>query len=134
MAAFALTSEYLALNSTDVSAYVKSAVLVVDSAQLDSTTMGDSWTEVTGGLKSGTLTITFQDDLAAGALDATLWPLFGTNVTFEVRGTSSSVGASNPKWTGSVHIAQHAVGGGIGEMAQKSVTYPTTGTVTRATA
>jgi hypothetical protein len=135
MAVFALTNEYLALNgSAALNDHVKSAVLTVDVAQLDSTAMGDGWSDVIGGLKSGSLAITWNEDVAASSVDATLWPLLGTVVTFEVRLTDSAVGTSNPKYTGSVLIAQHGVGGSVGDLAAKSVTYPTTGTITRATA
>lgn len=134
MAVFALTSQYIALNGADRSADVKSAVLTVDAAQLDTTDFASSgWTETIGGLKSGTLAIEFQDDVANTALDSILWPLLGTVVTFEVRATSSSVSTSNPKWTGSVLITGHSIGGAVGELAMKSLTFPTTGTVTRAT-
>lgn len=133
MAVFALTNEYLALNSTNLSDHVKSCVLTVDVAQLDSTAMGDSWVEVIGGLKSGSLAITFNDDYAASNVDVTLWPLLGTVVTFEVRPDAGAVSATNPKYTGSVLISQHALGGSVGDLAAKSVTYQTSGTVTRAT-
>jgi hypothetical protein len=136
MAVFALTNEYLALNGSavNVNDHVKSAVLTVDVAQLDSTAMGDTWVEVIGGLKSGQLAITFNDDAAASNIDSILWPLLGTVVTFEVRPTDSAVGAGNPKYTGSVLISQAALGGGVGELAAKSLTFPTSGTVTRAVA
>lgn len=135
MAVFAITAEYVALNgSAALNDHVKSATLTVDSAQLDSTTMGDTWLEITGGVKSGSLSIEFLDDFAASNVDATLWPLFGTNVTFEIRPTDAAVSATNPKYTGSVHIAQHSLGGAHGELAAKSLTFPTTGTVTRAVA
>jgi hypothetical protein len=133
MAVFSLTNEYLALNSTNLSDHVKSAVLTVDVAQLDATAMSDSWTDVIGGLKSGTLAITFNDDYATSSVDATLWPLLGTVVTFEVRPDAGTVTTTNPKYTGSVLISQHAVGGAVGELAAKSLTFQTSGVVTRGT-
>lgn len=134
MAVFALVNEYVAINGVNMSQHVKSATLTLDAAALDSTAMGDSWTENIGGLKSGSLTITYNDDFAAGAVDVTLWPLFGTVTTFEVRPDAGAVSATNPKYTGSVLIAGHGLGGSVGDLAAKSVTYPTSGAVTRATA
>ncbi len=135
MAVFALTSEYTALNGTDRSADIKSSVLTVDAAQLDTTDFASGgWVEVIGGLKSGNLQINFQDDAANSAIDDILWGLLGTVVTFEVRPTSAAVGTSNPKYTGSVLITSTSIGGSVGELAMKSVTYPTTGAVTRAEA
>ncbi|GAA5048177.1 hypothetical protein HNP84_000228 [Thermocatellispora tengchongensis] len=134
MAVLALTNEYVEINGVNLSDRVRAGTLTVEAAQLDPTAMGDGWTRVTGGLKSGQLAIEFIDDFAAGEVDATLWPLFGTVVPFEVRPTADAVGVGNPSYTGEVFIAQHVVGGSIGELAAKSVTYPTSGPVARATA
>jgi len=136
MAAFALLSEQLTINSVDYTALsmVKSATLTLDAAQLDPTAMGDSWTEVLGGLKSGSLSVTFNDDYAASSIDQLLFPLFGTVTTFLVRPTTAVVGATNPNYTGSIFIAQHVLGGQIGDLASKSLTFPTSGAVLRAVA
>jgi predicted secreted protein len=134
MAAFAFTDAYLSINSVDQSDYVKSVTLTVESNLLDSETMGDTWTEKVHGVKSGSLAIEFVDDMADGLIDNDLFDIFGTNVAFELRPTSSSVGPTNPKWTGTVSISSLPVGGSHGELATKSVTWPTSGAVTRAEA
>ncbi|MFM9643135.1 phage tail protein [Streptomyces turgidiscabies] len=136
MAFMVLTTEYVALNSTDLSAYANKGELTVEVDEKDVTTYGSAgWKSVIGGLKSGTLAIEFKQDFAASALDSILWPLFGTVVTFEVRPTSSAVGTSNPKWTGSVLIKElKPISGGVGDEATQSVSFPTSGAVTRATA
>lgn len=133
MAVQCLTNMYLSLNASALSDHIKSAVLTVDVATLDATAMGDAWTDNIGGLKSGSLAITFNDDFASSNVDAILWPLLGTVVAFEVRPDAAVVGASNPKYTGSVLINQHMLGGAVGDLAAKSVTFPTSGAVTRAT-
>lgn len=134
MAAFVLTDCYLSLNATDVSDYVKSVTLDAQVSTEDSTAMGDTWTEMTPGVKSGSLQIQFNDDVANSAIDDVLWGIFGTSVAFELRPTSAAVGASNPKWTGNVIIQGVPFGGAHGSLASKSVTFPTSGTVTRAEA
>ena len=134
MAVYMITSEYLALSSTDYSTHVKSAVLTVDANQLDSTDMASGgWVEAEPGMKSGQLAITWQDDAAAASIDSVLWSLFATKPTFELRPTSASVGVNNPKYTGSVLCTNTSIGGGVGDLAAKSTTWPTSGTVTRAT-
>lgn len=133
MGVLALTNMYVAINSVDMSDHVKGATLTLDSAQLDPTAMGDGWTKARGGLKSGGLQIEFLDDFAAAETDVTLFPLFGTVVAFEVRPDAGAVSATNPKYTGEVFIGQHVVGGNVGELATKGVTYPTSGPVSRAT-
>lgn len=133
MSTFALLNEHVEINSVDLSDHVRAATLALEASQLDSTAMGDDWSEVTGGLKSGTLTIEFLDDFDASEIDDTLWPLFGTVTTFLVRPDGAAVSATNPNYTGGLFIAQHSVGGSLNEMAGKSLTLPTSGTVSRAT-
>jgi hypothetical protein len=135
MAKMVLKTSYLALNSTDLSAYCSKIELTADVEEKDVTTFGSSgWKEVLGGIASGQLAIGFKQDVAAAALDSILWPLFGTVVTFEVRLTSSAVGTSNPKYTGSVLIKEHKpISGSTGDTAEFDVSFPTSGTVTRAT-
>lgn len=135
MATFALNDCYVALNGIDRSSSISSVVLQVDVAELDSTDFADSgWTVPIGGRKSGSLQITFNDDVAASAIDSVMWPLLGTTVTFEVRATNASVGASNPKYTGSVLVNSWSKGGSVSDLATVSVTLPLSGAVTRATA
>jgi predicted secreted protein len=129
-----LTSEYVAINGTDLSAYARKAELSVEVDDKDVTTYASAgWREHLGGLKAGTLDVEFITDFAAAAIDSILWPLLGTNATFEVRPTNAAVGASNPKWTGSVSILQlKPISGSVGDEATQSLSWPTTGAVTRA--
>ena len=136
MATFALNDAYIALNGTDRSSSIKSVTLQVDVAELDSTDFADSgWTVPIAGRKSGSLQLTFNQDVASSAIDSVMWPLLGTTVTFEVRATNASVGASNPKYTGSVLVNSWSpVSGSVSDLAEVSVTLPLSGAVTRATA
>lgn len=132
MAVFALINEYLALNAVAMSDHVRQATLAMEASALDATAMGDGWTKNVMGLKSGSLQVEFNDDTAASQVDSLLWALFGTNTTFETRLDAGAVSATNPKYTGSVSIAQHNVGGSLNEVGRKSLTFPTSGAVTRA--
>jgi hypothetical protein len=133
MAVFALTSVTTTINSVDYTDHLKNATLTVDAAQLDTTDFSSAgWVEVIGGLKSGQLALTFNDDVANTNVDDNLWALLGTVVAFTVKPTSASVGSSNPSYSGNVLITSHALGGGVGELASKSITFPTSGAVTRA--
>jgi hypothetical protein len=135
MAVMSLTSQFTSINGVDESGNIKSSTLTIDVNPLDTTDFASAgWVENIGGLKSGTLAIEFQDDIVAAAIDSKLWALLGTVTTFEVRLTSAVVGASNPKWTGSILINGHSVGGTVGDLAMKSLTFPTSGAVTRAVA
>lgn len=135
MAKMVLLASYVNLNSNDLSSYAAKIELTVDVEDKEVTTYGSSgWKEVLGGLKSGSLALTFKQDVAAAALDSIMWALLGTVVTFEVRLSNSAVGVSNPKYTGSVLIKSwNPISGNVGDAAEVSVTYPTSAAVTRAT-
>lgn len=134
MAVMALINEYLSLNAVAMSDHVRQATLAMEASALDATAMGDGWVKNVYGLKSGSLQVEFNDDTAASQVDALLWPLFGTNTAFEVRLDAGAASPTNPKYTGLVGIAQHNVGGSLNEVARKSLTFPTSGAVVRATA
>jgi hypothetical protein len=135
MAKFVLTAGYVALNAGDLSSYCSSIQLQIEAESKDTTTFGSGgWHEELSGIKSATLALQFKQDVAAAALDSIMFALFGTVVTFEVRATNAVVGTSNPKYTGSVNIkAWNPVAGGVGDTAEVSVTFPTTGAVVRGT-
>jgi hypothetical protein len=136
MPSMVLTAEYVALNGVDLSAYTRKGELSVEVEDKDVTTYASNgWTERLGGLKSGELGCEFLQDIAATKLDSIMWPLLGTVVTFEVRASQAVVGTSNPKYTGSVLIkGWNPIEGSVGDEASVSVSYPTSGAVTRATA
>ena len=131
-----LTSTFLGLNSVDRSSWTSKVEVAVEVEEKDVTTFASAgWKEVLGGLKSGNIAITFKNDVADSALDDTMWALLGTVVAFEVRPTSAVVGTSNPKYTGNVLInAWTPISGSPGDVNELSVTYPTSGAITRAEA
>ncbi|MFN0088674.1 MAG: hypothetical protein ACKVWR_00170 [Acidimicrobiales bacterium] len=136
MATFAMTDCYIAIAGSDRSAHIKKVAIGVDAAELDVTDFASGgWTDVQGGLKSGQIQLTFQQDMAASSIDSIMWPLLGTVATFEIRATNAAVGTSNPKYTGSFFIKTwKPLDGDVGALATVDVTFPTSGAVTRATA
>lgn len=131
-----LTSTYLGINGVDRSSWCNKVELTAMVEEKDITTFASAgWKEVKGGLKSGSLSVSFLNDVADAQLDDTLWALFGTTTTFEVRPTSSVVGTSNPKFTGSVAILElKPIAGSVGDLNTSDYTWPTSGAITRAEA
>ena len=132
MAIQALTAEFVSVNSVDISAYAKSATLTIDVASLDTTDFSSSgWTEMIGGLKSGTLAIELMDDVADDQIDEDFYAILGTVVPFAVRLDSGAISTSNPEYQGNVLITSHSLGGSVGDLATKSYSFPITGAITR---
>ena len=134
MAKMVLLASYLSINSNDLSGNTSKIELTAEVADEDVTTFGSGgWKEVLGGLKEGSLSVTFKQDVAASALDSIMWPLFGTVVPFEVRLSNAAVGTSNPKYTGSVLVKEwKPIAGEVGSVAEVDVEFPTSGAVARA--
>jgi hypothetical protein len=131
-----LLAEFVSINGTDLSTYTKKAEIAVEVEEKDVTTYGSlGWKEVLGGLKSGSIALEFKQDFAATKLDSIMWPLLGTVVAFELRADQAAVGTSNPKYTGNLLVkAWNPITGSVGDDASTSVSYSTSGAVTRATA
>ena len=134
MAKFVLTDASVVLNSVNLSDHVSSVTLEITADEIVTTAMGDTFQSRTGGLKDGTLSIEFQQDFAASEVDATLFPLLGSTTAFVVKPTSGSVSSTNPSYAGNVLVNSHSpVANGVGELATMSVSFPSSGTITRAT-
>lgn len=133
MATFALTNMYNIFNTVDLSDHATASTTVAEADQLDSTAFGDAWREFTGGLKKGTYNITLLDDFAAGSVDATIWAAFntGTAVAVATRPVNTTIAATNPEYQFNVLPNQWNIGGTLGEMAGKQLSFPITGAITR---
>lgn len=131
-----VTSRYVSLNGTDISANLAGASLEINVEEIDKTSLGSQgWREVAAGLKSGSVTLNFQQDFGAGSVDATLFPLLGTEGTVVIRPTSGTVSATNPAYSAVVLVSQHTpISGQVGDLQTFDVTFSTVGAVTRATA
>lgn len=136
MAIFVATDFSVTINgSTALASYLTQVELKTTATDVTTTAFGDTWVKRVAGLKEGSLTLTFNQDYAASTVDATLWPLLGSNATVVIKPTSSAVGTSNPAYTAVCLVTDLTpVSGNIGDLATFSVTWPTTGAVSRATA
>lgn len=136
MAIFVATDFSVSINgSTALASYLTQVELKTSANDVTTTAFGSSWVTRVAGLKEGSLTLNFNQDYAASTVDATLWPLLGTQATVIIKPTSTAVGANNPAYTAICLVTDLTpVSGQIGDLATFSVTWPTTGTVSRATA
>lgn len=131
-----LLAAYLNLNSNDLSDHARKIELSVEVEEKDVTTYASAgWKEVLGGLKSGELGLEFLQDVAATELDSIMWPLLGQVVPFTAKLNNSTTTTSNPAYSGSVLVkGWNPLEGSVGDEASVSVSYPTSGAVTRTTA
>lgn len=137
MAKYVVTANTVTLNGGTVSPNVARAELVLNSAEVDVTDFGSGgWTEVIGGLKSGTVSLDFHSDFGAGAVSALFQDLVGTIGTVTlIAGNGTAPSATTPRYTATVLINSFTpIAGAVGDLSTFSVSFPTSGPVTYATA
>jgi hypothetical protein len=136
MAIFVATDFSVSINgSTALASYLTQVELKTSANDITTTAFGSSWVTRVAGLKEGSLTLTFNQDYAASAVDATLWPLLGSQATVVIKPAGTTTSATNPAYTAICVVNDLTPAAGqIGDLATFSVTWPTTGTVSRATA
>jgi hypothetical protein len=111
--------------SIDISSYVTNAVINQIVDELEVTAMGDASHKFVAGLQSGTFTIDFINDWAAGQVNETLSAAFGNTLSVSVitvKGTA--VSATNPTYQFSIFVNNLTpIGqGGVAEIA--TAAYP----------
>jgi hypothetical protein len=135
MASFAFKDASVVLNSVDLSAHVRQVTLNVSADELDDTAMGDTFRSKIGGLKDWSVSLEFNSDFDAGAIDATLWPLLSSTATIAIKPTSAAPSPTNPLYSGPVLVSQvNPIGNSVGDLATVSVQWPGAGTLSRTTA
>jgi hypothetical protein len=136
MAKQVITSRFVSIGTADISNALSGASLEISVDEVDKTSLSSGgYREVAAGLRSGSITLNFMQDYAAGAIDSLLFPLIGTEATVTIRSSSATVSSSNPSYTTLALITGYApISGAVGDLATFDVTYPTSGIITRATA
>ena len=138
MAKYVVTGNTVSLNGTDISASVARAELVVSAAEIDVTDFASGgYVELVGGLKSGSVSLDFHQDFGAGGLASVLSEAevgtLGTVVIIAGNGTAAS--SETPAFTATCLISSVTpVSGAVGDLSTYSVTWNTSGEITKATA
>jgi len=82
------------------------------------------------GLVDNSVTLEFHQDFAAGSVNATIYPLLGTEVAVKIQPVNGAISATNPEYQFNAVVSEWtALNGAVGELATASVTWPITGAV-----
>lgn len=134
MAKFVATDYNITINSAPFSSSLAALTLDISVEEQDTTSFGDTARKRIGGLQDASVTLDFHQDFAASAVDATLFPLLGTQATVVVKPTSGSVTATNPSYTFTALVTQYQpFASSVGDLATLSVSWPVSGPVVRGT-
>ncbi len=125
MAAFVFKDAVLVVNSVDLTAFTQTVTLNHSAELQDASVMGIDTRINLAGLKDWSIDVTFTQDFAAAAVDATLFSLVGA-VAFPVtlKPTSAAISVTNPEFQGTAVLGTYnPFGGTVGDLAAATVTF-----------
>jgi len=137
LAKYVVTGNKVSINGVDLSSSIARAEIAMTVADVDATDFASGgYTELVGGLKSGSVSIDFHQDYAAASVDATIFPLIGTIATAVIiAGNGTAASSTTPAYTATVLVnGWNPVAGAVGDLSTVSVTWPTSGAISKATA
>jgi hypothetical protein len=133
MAKLVLTNSNVTLGGTDVSSYVASVTLNISVNEVETTAFGSGATTRVGGLQDNSVTLDMHQDFSA--IEGLVYPLIGSTTSLVIKPNGTAVGTANPSYTMTPLVTEWTpVNGAVGELATASITWPVSGTVTKATA
>lgn len=137
MAKYTTDTHVITYQAGTVSGNVQACELSIEADEQETTGYGESWRSRIAGLKNATITMTWYQGFSGGTadVDALLWGQFGSTAQIVIKPGTAAVGVGNPTYTFTALVTQvNPFSGQVGDIATQSVTWPITGTVTRATA
>lgn len=135
MAIIAFKDVQVGINSVNLSDRANAVTLTYEIEQQDATTMGGNRSFV-GGIQNNTLEVTLYQDFDSNEVEATIFPLVGTQTTVTVQPTSGANATTNPLYTlTGCFLASHTpiAASDVGATSPITLTF-TGGTLTKATA
>lgn len=135
MARLVLTNVTVTFGATDISSYVTSVTLGSTFDVVETTAFGNTARTRVAGLADNSVSIEFNQDYAAGALESVIFPTLGTAVSVTVKPVAGAVTTANPAYSFSALVSEWTpLNGAVGELATASVTWPISGVITKTTA
>lgn len=134
MAKTVLTDVSVTINSVDLSDHISQVTISQEYEVVDTTGFSETTRTKLLGLQEAEVTFSFFQDFATSSVEDTIWPLLGQTTTCVIKPTSGAVSATNPSYTFTINVSNWApLSGSIGEASTIDVTWPISGTITKAT-
>lgn len=133
MAKLVLTDSKITINGTDCSTNIAAVTINVTAAEVETTAFGQGAVTRVGGLQDNSVTLSMHNDYSA--IEGLVYPLIGSTAQIIVKPNGTAVGTANPSYTATVLVTEWTpVNGAVGELNTADVTWPISGTITKATA
>lgn len=125
----------ITINSVDFSSSLAAVTLDLSASEQEVTAFGDSFVQRISGLKDASISLDFHQDFGAGSVDATLWPLLGSQATVTITPTNGT-SSTSPAYSGVFLVTEYQpYASSVGDLATLSVSWPLAdGTISRSTA
>lgn len=135
MAKFVAKDYRITINGTDFSESLAAVTLDITAEEQETTAFGNAYRQRISGLKDASISLDFHQDFGAASVDATLWPLLGSQATVVVTPTNGT-SSTSPAYSGIFLVTEYQpYASNVGDLATLSVSWPlASGTVARATA
>ena len=124
------------INGSDFSSSLAAVTTSLSAEEQETTAFGNEYRSRISGLKDASISLEFHQDFGAASVDATLYPLLGSEATVVVKPTSDAIGSTNPGFSAVYLVTEYSpFDSSVGDLATLSVEWPiASGTVTRLTA
>ena len=121
--------------AVNLSDHLRSVTITYSAEIHDRTAMGSSGRKRLAGLKDWTAALEFNQDYAAGKVDATLFGYVGSTAKwFTIKPTSAAAGATNPRFYGNFLLPEYnPIVGAAGDLSTLTVTLQGDGILNRTT-
>jgi hypothetical protein len=121
------------INSEDFSTSLAAVTTSLSAEEQETTAFGNEYRSRISGLKDASISLEFHQDFGAASVDATLYPLLGSEATVVVKPTSAAIGTTNPGFSAVYLVTEYSpIDSSVGDLATFSVEWPiASGTVTR---
>jgi predicted secreted protein len=125
LARYVATDNKITINGTDFSSSIAAVTLALTAEEVETTSFSTQWRSRISGLKDATVTLDFHQDFGAASVDATLYPLLGSQATVTVQPTSGGTTSTNPVFSGVFLVTEYTpFENSVGDLATLSVTWP----------
>lgn len=134
MAVQVFLTPQIIINSVDLTNRIDSVTLEETFADVDTTAFGTGGSKTrVAGLGDHKFTAEFQQDFALAEVEATVYPLIGTVASVTIKPLLGTTSTTNPAYTFSVLVTDwKPVDGKVGDLLKSSVSWPISGSVTKA--
>lgn len=136
MAEMVLKNAFFSLNGVDLSSRLTKITIKYGAEVIETTAMSSTGAKTkVAGLTDFSVSPEFNQDYAAGSVDATVFPLIGgANVPVVIRPNNAVASPTNPQYSGSVVPGDYSpVDGTVGQLLKTGFTWEGSGLLVRAT-